>query len=115
LIELTLAGKTRIAVAEALAVLLQTWNELYYQFRPFTEEHFHEIEKLLQTHLDQVLAFRNRSMTRLPKPIWKRLKHYLTILNNFSVPSVPSSRFTCLPRTFFRYGIGRLRSVIVAS
>jgi hypothetical protein len=60
--ELALAGKTRITVAEALAVLLQTWNQQYYQFRPFTEEHFHDIEQLLETHLNQALAFRNRNI-----------------------------------------------------
>ena len=62
LIELALADKTRITVAEALAVLLQTWNEQYYQYRPFTEGHFCEIEKLIQAHMDQVLAFRSRSI-----------------------------------------------------
>lgn len=67
LIDLALAGKTRITVAEALAVLLQTWNAQYYQFRPFTEEHFREIEKLLQTDLDQVLTFRNRSIDSATK------------------------------------------------
>jgi hypothetical protein len=45
-----------------LAVLLQTWNEQYYQYRPFTEEHFIEIEKLLATYFDQALALRHRSI-----------------------------------------------------
>ena len=67
LIDLALVGETRITVAEALAVLLQTWNAQYYQFRPFTEEHFREIEKLLQTDLVQVLRFRNRSIDSATK------------------------------------------------
>jgi hypothetical protein len=66
LIDLALAGKTRITVAEG-AVLLQTWNAQYYQFRPFTEEHFREIEKLLHTDLDQVLRFHNRGIDSATK------------------------------------------------
>src|SRR5690349_6173636 len=62
LIELALAGETRITVPEALAVLLQTWNAQYYQYRPFTEQHFREIEQLLETHLKTVLSFRGRSI-----------------------------------------------------
>jgi hypothetical protein len=62
LIELALAGETRITVPEALAVLLQTWNAQYYQYRPFTEQHFREIEQLLETHLKTVLSFRDRSI-----------------------------------------------------
>ena len=40
LIELALTGKTGITVAEALAVLLQTWNAQYCQFRPFASTAF---------------------------------------------------------------------------
>jgi hypothetical protein len=59
LIELALTGKTSITVAEALAVLLQTWNAPYYQYRPFTQQHFANIEVLLQKHLGDALRFRS--------------------------------------------------------
>jgi hypothetical protein len=63
LIDLALAGKTRITVAEALAVLLQTWNAQYYLYwQDFTEEHFHDIERLLDGHLHEALAFRGRNI-----------------------------------------------------
>jgi len=62
LIELALTSKTSMTVAEALAVLLQTWNAQYYQFRPFTLQHFADIETLLKKHLDDVLRFRSRSI-----------------------------------------------------
>jgi hypothetical protein len=62
LIELALTGKTSMTVAEALAVLLQTWNAQYYQFRPFTRQHFADIEALLQKHLDDALRFRSRGI-----------------------------------------------------
>jgi hypothetical protein len=67
LIELALTGKTSITVAEALAVLLQSWNAQYYQFRPFTQLHFADIEALLQKHLDDVLRFRSGGIESVRK------------------------------------------------
>ena len=67
LIELALTGGTNITVAEALAVLLQTWNAQYYQFRPFTLEHFANIEALLQKHMDDALRCRSRSIESVGK------------------------------------------------
>jgi len=62
LIEFALTGMTSITVAEALAVLLQTWNAQYYQYRPFTLQHFADIEALLQNHLEDALRFRSRGI-----------------------------------------------------
>jgi hypothetical protein len=76
LIELALTDKTSITVAEALAVLLQTWNAPYYQFCPFTVQHFAHIEALLQKHLDDALRFRSRgieSVSESDLPIVERL------------------------------------------
>jgi hypothetical protein len=67
LIEFALTGKTSITLAEALAVLLQTWNAQYYQFRPFTLQHFADIEALLQKHLDDALRFRSRGIQSVRK------------------------------------------------
>jgi len=67
LIELALTVKTSITVAEALAVLLQTWNAQYYQFRPFTLQHFADIEALVQKHLDDALRFRCRGIESISK------------------------------------------------
>jgi hypothetical protein len=68
LIELALTGKTSITVAEALAVLLQTWNAQYYQYRPFTLQHFADIEALLQKHSDDTLRFRSRTIESVSEP-----------------------------------------------
>ena len=67
LIGLALTGKTSITVAEASAVLLQTWNARYYQFRPFTLQHFADIEALLQKHLEDALRFRSRGIESISK------------------------------------------------
>lgn len=47
LISLAMRGKTKLTVAEALSVLLQTWNREYYRYRKFDAEHRAEIAKLL--------------------------------------------------------------------
>jgi hypothetical protein len=48
LVELAMTGATSITVAEALAVLLETWNQSYYRFRP-------ELRLSLPEHLDGLL------------------------------------------------------------
>jgi len=68
LIELAINGKTQVALSEALAVLLQTWNRAYYQFRPFDNEHFSKIGNLIEKHAEQIITdFRTRSILSLCK------------------------------------------------
>src|SRR5438874_5045494 len=47
LVDLALQGAMSLTVAEALAVLLQTWNKAYYQYHKFDNVHFTHIENLL--------------------------------------------------------------------
>lgn len=53
--------------AEALAVLLQTWNRSYYQRLkvPFDAAHFAAIEQLLDAHADELSRYRTRSIESL--------------------------------------------------
>ena len=60
LVDLSLRGSTSLSVAEALAVLLLTWNRGYYQFRPFDHQHLQAIEKLITDHRKILISFRNR-------------------------------------------------------
>lgn len=60
LVDLALRGATSLTVAEALAVLLQTWNKAYYQYRKFDNVHFADIENLLSEN--KVLIARYRRM-----------------------------------------------------
>jgi hypothetical protein len=62
LVDLAIHGKTKLSLAEAIAVLLQTWNVSYYRFRPFDEEHFSNIEKLLKTHQHLTSDLRQRTI-----------------------------------------------------
>ena len=65
LVGLALEQKTKLTVAEAIAVLLQTWNASYYRFRKFTDEHFCDIESLWRTHRDVLEGFRARDICGL--------------------------------------------------
>lgn len=62
LVSLALEGKTSLSVAEALAVLLQTWNKMFYQYRRFDDQHFADIEQLISEHYSILIAFRQRSI-----------------------------------------------------
>lgn len=62
LVDLAIQGKTSLSVTEALAVLLQTWNQAYYRYRPFDSEHFADIERLIASHEQTIMDFRQRSI-----------------------------------------------------
>jgi len=65
LVGLALGGNTSLSVAEALAVLLQTWNKMFYQYRRFDSRHFADIERLIRDHHSILITFRQRSIQSL--------------------------------------------------
>ena len=67
LVDLSLKGATRISLAEALAVLLQTWNKAHYQYRGFDEQHFKDIEQLISSNQAAVTKFRSREISSFAK------------------------------------------------
>jgi hypothetical protein len=54
-----------LTIAEAVSVLLQTWNRSFYQYRRFTNEHFADIERLLQTQCNTFQQYRAREISSL--------------------------------------------------
>lgn len=75
LVSLALHSKT-LSVAEALAVLLQTWNRVFYQFhRRFDEQHFADIERLIREHYSILIAFRQRSIEEFDQEEESEVKH----------------------------------------
>jgi hypothetical protein len=54
-----------LTLAEAVSVLLQTWNRQYYQFHPFTNQHFADIEGLLATQRNTFQQYRPREISSL--------------------------------------------------
>ena len=65
LVTLALRGSTSLSLAEALAVLLQTWNKAYYQYRPFNLRHLDRIERLLAKHATALSRYRRARLHTL--------------------------------------------------
>lgn len=64
LIDLANKKTAKISVAQALAVLLQTWNVSFYRFRGgFHEEDLATIETLLNDHSSMIEQYRQHSIT----------------------------------------------------
>jgi len=55
-------GESSLNVAEALGVLLQTWNRAFYTYRPFDSAHFLEIEGLVAAYRSLLERYRERSI-----------------------------------------------------
>jgi hypothetical protein len=62
LVDLAIHDKTKLNLAESIAVLLQTWNVSYYRFRPFNKEHISDIEELLRKHPQIINNIRQRAI-----------------------------------------------------
>ena len=67
LVALARQRATSLSVAEALAVLLQTWNKNYYRFHTFDKTHFASIEKLLLDHPNILARYRNLTIDNLDR------------------------------------------------
>lgn len=65
LVDLAIHGETSLSVAEAIAVLLQTWNQAYYRYHKFDGQHFADIESLIARYKRTVMGFRQRSIACL--------------------------------------------------
>ena len=62
LVDLALRNATSLSLTESLAVLLQTWNQSFYQYRPFNVQHFCDIDNLLHCHQTLLDKYRSRSI-----------------------------------------------------
>lgn len=65
LIDRALCRSCSLSVAEALAVLLQTWNRARYRYKKFDANHFSDIETLLRTHRNRLHSLRKRRIQTL--------------------------------------------------
>ncbi len=75
LVSLALEGRTSLSVAEALAVLLQTWNKMFYQYRRFDSQHFTDIERLIGKHYSLLITFRQRSIEGFDQEDESNVRH----------------------------------------
>jgi len=65
LVGLALRRATSLTLAEALAVLLQTWNRAQYHYRKFDAGHFSDIDGLLRRYGHELIELRRKSIERL--------------------------------------------------
>lgn len=58
-------GRSSLSVAQAVAVLLKTWNQSFYRFRKFDEEHLFGLEALVKTYRGALNEYRQRGIESL--------------------------------------------------
>ncbi|MFZ1291430.1 MAG: hypothetical protein WAR79_15150 [Melioribacteraceae bacterium] len=63
LTKLSLEENSPFSLAEAISVLLQTWNKSFYRFRKFDLDYFNKIEELIQHNFNIINDFRNREIS----------------------------------------------------
>jgi hypothetical protein len=101
LVDLAIHNKTELNLAEAIAVLLQTWNVSYYRFRPFNKEHIYDIEELLKKHPQIVNNIRQRAIEDLGN---KDIEVVKSIFQDFKIVLGKTGAAKCLhllaPRFF---------------
>lgn len=74
LVESALTGRSSLSLVEAIAVLLQDWNRSFYRFRPFDEQHFLELEALLDSFREPLAGYRRRDIDSLTDQDEARVK-----------------------------------------
>jgi hypothetical protein len=60
LVDQAIQGNSSLSLAEALAILLQTWNSAYYRYNAFDNQHFTYIENIVKLHYKSLLKIRQR-------------------------------------------------------
>jgi len=65
LVDLAIKGKTKFTIAEALSLLLQTWNMAYYRFHHFDIKHYKKIEQLIENYRSEIMLFHKRTILSL--------------------------------------------------
>jgi hypothetical protein len=102
LMDLSRRRVTTVTVAQALAVLLQTWNVSYYRFRgKFSAEDLTKIEALLNDHLVELEKYRERSIATLES---SELDNLRTLFGHFEAvlgPVGAAKTLHLLAREFF--------------
>ena len=86
LVHLTLNEETSLTIAEALAVLLQTWNQAYYRYYKFDSSHFSNIENLLNKYLNNLKEYRSRTIYSIDT---KEYTPITTLFYNFELVMGP--------------------------
>jgi len=65
LIEQATEGTSELSIADAVAALLQTWNQSYYRYHKFDAAHFAEIQRVIEEHPETLTDLRQRNIGSL--------------------------------------------------
>lgn len=65
LIEQAIEGSLELSITDAVAALLQTWNQSYYRYHKFDGTHFAEIQRIIEEHPEVVTDLRQRQIGSL--------------------------------------------------
>jgi hypothetical protein len=102
LIALARKNITNVSVAEALAVLLQTWNVSFYRFRGgFNEQDLVEIKKLLSDHGVIIEEYRQRSIASFSTVEEEALRSLFTCFETVLGPVGAAKALHLLAPLFF--------------
>lgn len=103
LIDLAFKKQTSVSVAESLAVLLQTWNAQFYRFGrvKFDEEHFKQIEALVNNNLASIEGYRRRSIQSLAPDDEDRVRILFSRFENVVGPVGAAKSLHLLAPSFF--------------
>ncbi len=101
LVELARSGNPPLTTAEALAVLLQTWNRAYYRYRPFNGQHLTDIEGILTGHQSALAAFRERSIEGLTEEDGVAIKKVFDSFEHVLGPVGAAKSLHLLAQNFF--------------
>ncbi len=102
LIDLSRRKMTSISVAEALAVLLQTWNVSFYRFRgKFNEDDLAKIKTLLNEHSGTIEKYRKRAITSLMSSEEQELRMLFSRFENVLGPVGTAKTLHLLAPSFF--------------
>ncbi len=103
LVRLSRTNATDINLAEALAVLLLTWNQSFYRFHPdlYSEEHFKDIEGLLEAHEATIAKFGRGSIFTLRDEDRETVQTIFTAFRKILRPTGAAKALHLLAPTFF--------------
>jgi hypothetical protein len=101
LVDLVIRRATSLSLAEALAVLLQTWNNAFYRYRRFDEQHFCDIDGLVRRYQRLLLALRPRSIETLADSDEREVKRLFSAFEEVLGPvGAAKSLHLLAPRLF---------------
>ena len=78
LVRLSLEGKVELSPAEAVAVLLKTWNVTFYRFRKFDPSHFESLEHIVSGRLAELRRLRTDRIEALPDDRQEEMQNLFT-------------------------------------